>query len=147
MKKSPPPADFIGAWKRIHDRMIASGATQVLWYFCPSEVGGIPYYPGDAYVDYAGWDAYDRNAKGLVATMQPPYLAYAGINKPFIVGETGAEGALDQATYLDGEARAVLATQFPKIVGVEYFDAPGNGYGWTFTPAGLQAFKAFAAPQ
>ncbi len=137
------PTDFVAAWKRMHDRTIARGANNVLWFFCPSHGTGLAYYPGDAYVDYAGWDAYDDRGAGLAATMGPPYSAYTSINKPFIVGETGAMASLNQATYLDGSSRALLTGQFPKIVGITYFDASG-AVDWSLSPAGLAAFKAFA---
>jgi hypothetical protein len=138
------PADFIEAWRHLHDRTIAMGATNVRWYFCPAHDTGLPYYPGDAYVDVAGWDVYDRTGAGLAATLAPSYAAYASIAKPFIVGETGARASLDQATYLDGAAGATLATAFPKIVGLNYFDAAG-AIDWSLDPAGVAAFKAFAA--
>ena len=94
---------------------------------------------------------YDRTGRGLVATLSGPYAAYSNINKPFIVGETGEGVGGDQGSYLDGNAAAILAQQFPKIVGVDYFDAPGNhvdaGIDYSFTPAGLKAFKAFVAAE
>ncbi len=119
--------EFKSDWQNLHDTLIADqkaefGGTNVLWFFCPADVGGSDYYPGDRYVDYAGFDAYDKKGDGLEATLSAAYSKYAFINRPFIVGETGAHG-VNQLTYLDVDAVATFANDFPKIVGVDYFDA------------------------
>src|SRR5438477_654456 len=59
------PARYIAAWRRIHDRFVAAGATNVVWVWAPNvtDVEGGPetmaYYPGDAYVDWTGVDGYN----------------------------------------------------------------------------------------
>jgi Glycosyl hydrolase family 26 len=60
--------DFIAAWRHFHDLVVAEGATNVTWAWVVNtiwEEGGevkadpTPYYPGDAYVDWVGVDAYN----------------------------------------------------------------------------------------
>lgn len=59
---------FAAAWQRFHDLVVAEGATNVTWAWVVNtiwEEGGevkadpTPYYPGGAYVDWVGVDAYN----------------------------------------------------------------------------------------
>jgi hypothetical protein len=140
--------DFIAAWQHIRAIFTAQGASNVAFVWNPSggsTVSGVDYWPGDAFVDWIGIDIYDVDGVGLASTFAGPYALYAGLGNgthPVIVAETGAMS--DQATYLDANSRALLATQFPKIAAVTYFDAVGPRGNWSFTPAGLASFAAFA---
>ena len=60
--------DFAAAWQHFHDLVEEEGATNVTWAWVVNtiwEEGGetqadpTPYYPGDAYVDWVGVDAYN----------------------------------------------------------------------------------------
>lgn len=60
------PAQFVAAWRKIHDIFRAQGATNVKWVWTMtawSFVDGSAnaYYPGDAYVDGIGADGYNWN--------------------------------------------------------------------------------------
>jgi hypothetical protein len=57
--------NFVAAWRHFHDLVVAEGATNVTWawivngiYSDPAFEPG-PYYPGGAYVDWVGMDAYN----------------------------------------------------------------------------------------
>jgi Glycosyl hydrolase family 26 len=59
---------FVAAWRHFHDLVVAEGATNVTWAWVVNTIwqeGGepkgdpTPYYPGDAYVDWVGVDAYN----------------------------------------------------------------------------------------
>src|SRR6266508_2823726 len=58
-------AQFVAAWRHIHDRFAAKGVTNVVWVWQVTGSsnwyslykGGL--YPGDAYVDWIGWDPYN----------------------------------------------------------------------------------------
>jgi hypothetical protein len=59
---------FVAAWQRFHDLVVAEGATNVTWAWVVNtiweEEGEVkadptPYYPGGAYVDWVGVDAYN----------------------------------------------------------------------------------------
>ncbi len=142
-------AKFVAAWRHIHNIFVAAGATNVLFLWNPDAGNGspsaVPYFPGDAYVDWIGIDAYDPNGRGLIATIAPGYAAYASLGSgshPFMVGETGTI-AQYQPTYLNGNSRALLAAQFPLLTALSYFDAVGPAQNWSLSPAGLASFKAF----
>jgi hypothetical protein len=52
-----PPAEFIAAWRHVHDIFVARGATNVQWVWAPQSAGfshgtAGQFYPGDAYVDW-----------------------------------------------------------------------------------------------
>ncbi len=56
---------FVGAWRRFHDLVAGQGATNVTWTWVANSIWFDPesnptkYYPGDAYVDWAGLDTYN----------------------------------------------------------------------------------------
>jgi hypothetical protein len=56
---------FIPAWRRFHGIVTAEGATNVTWVWTVNSIWSDPlsdprpYYPGDAYVDWAGLDSYN----------------------------------------------------------------------------------------
>ncbi|HIQ05018.1 MAG TPA: hypothetical protein EYH31_04880 [Anaerolineae bacterium] len=61
-----PPAAFIAAWQRIHDRFVAAGVgpacVRWVWSVNNVDVGSHiaeEYYPGDAYVDWVAVDGYN----------------------------------------------------------------------------------------
>jgi len=141
------PVEYIAAFQHIHDLMVAQGATNIAWIWNPSSggVSGVPYWPGDAYVDWVGIDDYDRASAGT-SIFTAPYARYAPIGNgshPIIIAETGAVAA-DQPNYFNALAGA-LQTQFPKIKALVYFDSVGPLGSYTLTAAGLAAFQEFAA--
>ncbi|WP_030745274.1 glycoside hydrolase family 26 protein [Streptomyces sp. NRRL S-31] len=58
------PAQYVAAWRRIHQTFTDAGATNVIWAWSPNIVNPVrdvrlkPYYPGDAYVDWIGLIGY-----------------------------------------------------------------------------------------
>ncbi|HEY6145193.1 MAG TPA: glycosyl hydrolase [Solirubrobacterales bacterium] len=56
---------FVSAWRRFHDLVVGQGATNVTWTWVANSIWFDPessptkYYPGDAYVDWAGLDSYN----------------------------------------------------------------------------------------
>lgn len=57
-------ADFVNAWRHMHDIFVAAGATNVKWVWSPNVRYGSLYpladlYPGSAYVDWLGLDGYN----------------------------------------------------------------------------------------
>ncbi len=57
-------ADYVAAYRHVHDLFDAAGATRVTWVWNPNVTGGgaaslAPLYPGDAYVDQVGLDGYN----------------------------------------------------------------------------------------
>ena len=59
-------ADYVAAYRRVHDRFAAKGVTNVAWAWVSSGYLGdgnddriMAAYPGDAYVDWVGYDPYN----------------------------------------------------------------------------------------
>ena len=91
------PADLVAAWRHIHDRFMAAGANNVRFVWCPDGVNLDMQrlqasYPGDRYVDFAGWDTYgydtatDYRTIGQV-TQKPVVLAEVGSTDPAWVND------------------------------------------------------------
>jgi hypothetical protein len=153
-------ASFIAMWQHVHDVVVGDGATNIRWFWCPNQVGASDppvsdVYPGDAYVDVVGFDAYNWGTTqswsswtSLLDTYQFTYNAVAALtSKPLIVGETGSvEQGGDKATWLSQGFLTDLPANFPRIIGVVYFDenAPPDWRVDTSTAA-LTAFKSVVA--
>jgi hypothetical protein len=110
------PAAYVAAWRHVHDRFAAAGATNVIWVWSPNIVTGQPtalssVYPGDAYVDVAAVDGYNYGAE------EPDWggwnvphrlfgdtlrqLEHLAPNKPLWINETGStEHGGDKARWI-----------------------------------------------
>jgi hypothetical protein len=150
-------ASYIAAWQHIYNVFKAQGVTNVSWLWNPGgtsrDPDATPYYPGDGFVDWIGFDGYDKvaaNDFGLIYGSF--YQMFSSHGKPMLIGETG-ECASVQATYL-ALAQAELESKsnpggyaFPLVKGFMYFDAPGQfaNCTWNFGSAGTTAFAAMGA--
>jgi hypothetical protein len=140
---------YIQAWQHIWTIFQNQGAGNVAFVWCPSINGatfGSTFYPGDSYVDWIGWDGYDRkqSASATLAQFTPFYANWVTHGKPLVLGETGA--TTDQATYLAALATA-LPTSFPQVRAVLYYDSKST-LDWTLVDApgnlGADQFAALA---
>lgn len=131
------PSGIDSAWVHIWSRFHQVGVTNVSFVWCPAETGAdpTPYYPGDAYVGWAGIDGKDRSGTTAFADIFSAfYQQWAGHGKPMMVAETGT-AAPGQATYLE---RA--ASEMPDLAAFKaavYFDATGPAANWQ--PAGADS--------
>lgn len=145
---------YIAAWRHIHDRFITDGVTNVTWLWNPAasplDHDPAPWYPGAAYVDWIGFDGYDKfTANDFGGVFELRYNEFAGDGKPFLIAETG-ECPNEQVPYLDSAQTEIEGASipgnyaFPLIKGFMYLDAPGHytPCQWTFGPTGLSAFSA-----
>ena len=156
------PDSFVRMWKRLHDIFLRNGAVKVRWFWCPAEEGEWPqtpyasYYPGDAYVDYIGFDAYNWGTtqpwskwRSPTETYGPTYRALARLtDKPMIIGETGSsELGGDKAAWIRSAFLTDIPQQFPRIIGVLYFSNDQDGSNWRVntSPESLAAFEAVVA--
>jgi hypothetical protein len=134
-------AEFVAAWRHIHDVYVAAGATNVVWVWVvtgyeenwPSVPG---LYPGNEYVDWLGWDVYNRaGCKGsqvkaeqwqsFQEMVQPFYTwledngPWIGIDisKPFMLSEFGTvahpSDAAETANWYTDIPTAL--SQFPRL--------------------------------
>ena len=95
------PADYIAAYKYIHDLFRQEGVRNVYWMWSPNLIDATPnislasLYPGHAYVDVVGLSGYLHGSNQSFATKYVPTLNALELvapTKPIIV----AEGAVDQ---------------------------------------------------
>jgi beta-mannanase len=138
---------FVAAWRHVHDLFVRNGATNVVWVWCPNATD-VPsattapwnhwtnYYPGDAYVDWAGIDGYNWGNTATGSTWQTfaqvfgngtsgVYADYASI-KPIMIAEFGsafggAPAGTSKAQWMTDMA-TTIQTKFPSIEAVVYFD-------------------------
>ncbi len=151
------PKKYAAAWRRIHDIFTRHGATNVSWVWAPNGTS-VPrqawnavarYYPGDAYVDWVGFSAYNWGTtrewsrwSSFSALVRGFHRKWAG-RKPLMVAETAvARRGGSQAAWVRGIERAL--PRYPGIKAVLFFEQPPS---WTVlsSPATLAAFRSLVA--
>jgi hypothetical protein len=141
------PADYIAAYRHVHDRFTRAGATNVkfVWnptFWNPSGVDQRNFYPGDGYVDVMAIDVYNWGARGGASwesmaqalSDQQIYNKLISLNatKPIILAEwaTNEPAAGDPPGVTKGQwvidAAAALSSQFPRITGAVWFSDTGS---------------------
>jgi len=140
---------YIQAWQHIWTIFQNQGAANVAFVWCPSINGvafGSAFYPGDSYVDWIGWDGYDRRGSPSATLTQfaPFYANWVTHGKPLVIGETAA--TTDQAPYLTALATA-LPNSFPQVRAILYYDSKST-LDWTLVNVpgdlGADQFAALA---
>lgn len=154
------PAQFVAAWRHIHDRFAALGVSNVIWVWTTTGYlgeGNAPtiaaLYPGDAYVDWIGYDPYNfytchsATWTDFDQTISPFYNwleSHGHGNKPFMMPEYStapnpSNPALEQSWY-SGMVAALKA--HPNIKALSQWDSTVPGCNLTLTngPGVLQAF-------
>jgi beta-mannanase len=156
----PPagPANYVAAFRHIHDLFAAAGANNVGFVWCMGASGTdhdwINYYPGSAYVDWIAADGYERSytteAGAYNQRFKTWYADFSSFGKPMIITETGAfpsSGFSDpQPDYLH-QIDTETSVQFPLLKGVVYFDSGTAFHSYALDPAGLIAFGHLSANQ
>jgi beta-mannanase len=155
-------ADFVAAWRHIHDRFAARGVGNVVWVWNVTGssgwfslyTGGL--YPGDAYVDWIGWDPYNwytchNNGWMSFGDKVGPTYNWFRQNgfgdKPFMLAEYGTRdmpgnpGA--KADWFRGIVPALK--RLPNLKAVVYFNNgtanPGCDWRIDTTPQAQAAFS------
>jgi hypothetical protein len=150
-------AGYIAAWQNIYNIFKAQGVTNVSWLWNPAGASAdptsIPYYPGNAYVDWIGFDGYDKvNAYDFGGVFSHFYQQVQAYGKPILIAETGECSGVQQ-TYLNSAVAEIAGRSntggysFPLVAGFMYFDAPGQ-YGactWNFDAEGITGFAAMGS--
>jgi len=155
------PKNFVAAWQRIWNIFRGPkgvGATNVKFVWSPnaptpgSHYG--PLYPGDRYVDYAAFSAFNWGGKrwhSMVDAYAPAMTAMAKVTKkPIIVAETGsAPNGGDKAAWIRNGYPQVYK-KWPRIVAIVYFNVDTKPIGqanWLLTvpPTALTEYQKIAA--
>lgn len=119
------PQDLTAAWRHIHDRFAAAGADNVKWIWNPDGVNQeriASGYPGDAYVDYTGWDTYGYDNPAVYQNITR--IAH----KPMVIGEFGVADNGD-VSGLQDFTKQVASGSYPLIHAVVYFDEGRSAVG------------------
>jgi hypothetical protein len=133
------PADFVAAWRHVHDIFTAAGATNVLWVWCPNialhhDSHFFKLYPGSSYVDWTCLDGYNFGHpwKSFTKIYQRSYnlIMKVAPNKPMLVGEVGSvDRGGNKALWISNMFQA-LATRFRHIHGLLWYDVRGGPGNW-----------------
>lgn len=94
------PAEYVAAYRHMHDVFDEGGAANVIWAWSPNIVNPVPsvklkpYYPGDAYVDWVGIVGYftvgaTDTFSGVFGPTVDEVRSFT--SKPFIIIETASE--------------------------------------------------------
>jgi hypothetical protein len=150
---------YVEAWRHVHDRFTALGATNAIWIWSPNVITArpsvrlTPLYPGDDYVDWMGMVGYyrrlylDDKGKPKDPTFANTYqstleeLRKVAL-KPIVITELGA-------VEVNGNKPAWITSLFqglgdnPDIIGFVWFDHSVNGNDWRIESSDAAA-RAFA---
>jgi hypothetical protein len=135
---SATAAEFVAAWRRIHDLFAAAGAKNVIWVWNTNIINPMPdvalkpYWPGSKYVDWVGLTGY-------FATTGPH--TFAGIygptitevrrftSSPFIVAETSVETGPSEIQSVHNLIGGVEGRS--DVLGFIWFNYDKSGIDWT----------------
>jgi beta-mannanase len=154
-------AEFAAAWRHVHDRFAARGVGNVVWVWHVTGAGnhyGLytgGLYPGDAYVDWIGWDPYnwytchgnDWLSFGTKAGASYNWFMANGFgDKPFMLSEYGTRdmpgNPAAKADWFRGIVPALK--RMPNLKAVVYFhngtENPGCDWRIDSTPQARAAF-------
>jgi hypothetical protein len=153
-------AQFVAAYRHIHNVFAQLGVTNVVWVWTVTGWSGHDelypsLYPGDAYVDWIGYDPYNfascrneawRSAAAVIDTFYQWLTSNGHANKPFMLQEYGTVTDPSNANAAAEWYQALPAALalHPNIKAVNEFD---EAYGpcdtsLTLDPGELAAFAA-----
>ncbi len=152
------PAEFIAAWRRMHDIFAQRGAGNAVWVWCPNAWAfqvddAEQWYPGDDYVDWVCADGYNWPPGRPDAVWRSVTDIFSGFHawgmargKPMMVGETGVQERApgEKAAWLRSAA-GLLRDTLPGISAFVYFDSDTAHQWWLdSTPESRAAFRTMA---
>jgi mannan endo-1,4-beta-mannosidase len=131
------PAQFVAAWRHVHDLFARYGATNVIWVWNPNTIDALPqvqlrpYYPGDSYVDWVGVTGYFTPGTnvtffGLYGPTMTEIRAFTA--KPFIIPETSVASGPHTLASVASILRTIA--QHHDQLGVVWFEYDKAGVDW-----------------
>jgi len=145
-------ADYVAAYRHVHDVVAAAGASNVTWVWSPALIdrkapGDLAaLYPGDDVVDWVGVSAYfDEPGDTYAATVAPTMAALARIapRKSVYVAEGAVLPGPRRAAMIHDLVGGLVAT--PRVIGFTWFDfdiAARQDWRLDSDAAGLAALRA-----
>ena len=163
------PADYVAAWRHIHDIFVQQGATNATWVWCPNVASTQTtplnqLYPGDDYVDWTCLDGYNQG--GSASNWQSfgqifgghdlggfnPHNSYGEMvtlapSKPMMLGEVASsEQGGSKAAWIRDMLQTVPTPTFSHIKAVVWFNWNGGDPSLSWPIESSQAsMSAFAA--
>jgi Glycosyl hydrolase family 26 len=147
------PPEYVAAWRYLVSLFHKAGATNAAFVWCPN-VGDFTtfpvsaWYPGNAYVDWIGVDAYPSVSSGDTTLTEPDGLNQiarfaVGQGRPLMLAEWGATlPGTDSAWVFDTVFQ--WARQYPQTVkALVYFNygVPTRDHLLSDLPTGTAAFR------
>jgi mannan endo-1,4-beta-mannosidase len=126
-------ADYVAAYRHVHDVVSAAGATNVVWVWSPITVISrpnvplAPLYPGDGYVDWLGLSVYFSNPGATYAADIPSTLREfdrIAPSKPLYVTETSVLPGPNRPAMIHDLISGLLT--IPNLVGLTWFNHDTN---------------------
>jgi hypothetical protein len=125
------PAGFVAAWRHVHDLFVRAGARNVVWVWV---VTGYPpffrvagaLWPGNRYVDWISWEAYNRSGCTR-AIDRSQFRTFAQAALPFLhwLKDTGVRFGIDiKKPMMISEAATVVYPGDPELTASWYRDIP-----------------------
>jgi len=140
------PAQFVAAWRRIHNIFANQHVGNVTWSWDPSHVGADPqpWWPGAAYVDRIGIDGYQRPGQtfaGIFAARLALIRSFA--SKPIFIAETSVAPSSGAPSQIIGLFNGVIRYH---LSGFVWFDV-NRLEQWRLEgrPADIRAFRICVA--
>jgi hypothetical protein len=151
-------AEYVAAWRHVHDVFAAQGANNVTWVWCPNtgwDTSQRDQYPGNAYVDWTCLDGYNWGTGGTFGESYGGWQSFSKIykksyrallkvapNKPIMVGEFASTNIGGSKPRWIANALATIPRKFKKIAAIVYFDDADSGMDWPInsSPGSALAF-------
>lgn len=154
-----PPAEFVAAWRHLHDVFARAGASNAVWvWVMAGSTYNTPHargmWPGNSYVDWIGWDVYDTGgcARGRIdSRAHVPFehsmsvfyrwlqtnaaAEHIDLSKPMMLSEAASipypgDAALTASWYA---AMPSVLARYPAIKAVTLWDNKGSSSSCDFT--------------
>ena len=150
------PAEYVAAWRRIHDIFARAGATNVTWVWSvnteySTSVPIQTLYPGNAYVDWTSVDGYNKSTSTSWQSFRDVFastykhLLKVAPSKPVMIAETSSrEIGGSKAAWIREALSTQLPQNFRRVKALVWFNWRIDGDDWEIeSSASSQA--AFAA--
>jgi mannan endo-1,4-beta-mannosidase len=120
------PATFVAAWRHVVRVFRAAGAANVTWLWTVNAVTAVPvslrqWWPGAAWVNWAGIDSYYFQATDTFSSVFGPTIAEirAFSSAPLLIAETAVGTTANRESQIDALFAGVRAN---RLAGVVWFD-------------------------
>lgn len=154
--KHQPAAEYIAAYRRVHDVMTAAGASNITWLWTVNVADGTAtsapaaVWPGAGEVSEIGIDGYDwTGTKTFAEEFGPTITAVRRLSgAPVLIAETSVVHGPNAAAQVTGLLNGIRADS---LAGVVWFDTnkstfknTNDTHDWELqdAPAALAAFRA-----